>query len=412
MRFLLSKAKQNSTPTIRLLFLLGFFGELVVSTHAATASVRGKTESQGNLGRASEDGQSSPVRPGGGGMMMGGVMKGGGMMMNGNKKKRQIFYGDAIPFGSNGNIRTLADLEYSDGTKDKAKKNEGEIKDVVIHSVGVEFPCTAFQGLPVSPISDGLWDIRNSEGETVIPLAGYEYELFFPQQVQNLLPFQHVGVNWNPEGHPPPFVYMVPHMDFHFYTISSERRNLCVLPPLIDDVCPLEGVPPIANVDCASLEFLMVEPPADQFPPGYILVPGPAEPGMGNHLIPVTSSEFQEGGSFTHTWIYGVEGGNLSFWEPMITVEYLEWLASLNPNEEAPPEDPNGGIISFADHENTMVHVPIPLPSATPQGGMYPSAYKIHYHRDTSMYHILLVDFVELPTSSLVLDLPCPSGLI
>ena len=42
---------------------------------------------------------------------------------------------------------------------------------------------------------------------------------------QNPTPYQFVELNWNPQGHEPPGIYDLPHFDFHFYTISLEKRN-------------------------------------------------------------------------------------------------------------------------------------------------------------------------------------------
>ncbi|MGH8662238.1 MAG: hypothetical protein ACREUB_10830 [Burkholderiales bacterium] len=39
---------------------------------------------------------------------------------------------------------------------------------------------------------------------------------------------------------------------------------------------------------------------------------------MGNHLIDPTSPEFK-GKKFTRSWIYGVYGGRVTFYEEMVT---------------------------------------------------------------------------------------------
>ena len=37
-------------------------------------------------------------------------------------------------------------------------------------------------------------------------------------------PFDHIGLNWNPNGHEPEHVFDVPHFDIHFYMISLENQ--------------------------------------------------------------------------------------------------------------------------------------------------------------------------------------------
>ena len=46
-------------------------------------------------------------------------------------------------------------------------------------------------------------------------------------------------------------------------------------------------------------------------------------PAMGNHLIDVTGHEFQ-GMPFTRSWIYGVYGGRVIFYEEMVALDYLQ----------------------------------------------------------------------------------------
>jgi hypothetical protein len=43
---------------------------------------------------------------------------------------------------------------------------------------------------------------------------------------------------------------------------------------------------------------------------------------MGNHLIDLTGPEFNKQ-PFTRTWIYGVYGGTVTFYEEMVTHSFL-----------------------------------------------------------------------------------------
>ena len=312
-------------------------------------------------------------------------------MMKMKMTKTKLYTGDSIPIG-NGELYTVSVIEG---------------KEPVL--VGVAFSGASLENLPTAP-SDGLRDIQNTAGETVILVAGHEFTLTYPRQVLDAVsPLEHTVVNWNPNGHPPPFVYTIPHLDFHFYAYSAERRERCVKTPRWEDLCPIDEDPGFVNVDCAGLAFLTEPLPGDMEPPGYILVPGPAEAAMGNHLIPVTSAEFN-GGDFTHTWIYGVEGGNITFFEPMITIPYLAWLTKVATGDVVDPQDPNQGTIAVSDDGFVVVEVAIAFPMAYPEAGMYPTSYVMAYDLVSDEYTVAMTGFEYFPQSTSVKNVPCPDG--
>jgi hypothetical protein len=45
---------------------------------------------------------------------------------------------------------------------------------------------------------------------------------------------------------------------------------------------------------------------------------------MGNHLLDSQSPEIKDSLPFTRTFIYGAYEGRLIFWEPMITLDFLQ----------------------------------------------------------------------------------------
>ena len=45
---------------------------------------------------------------------------------------------------------------------------------------------------------------------------------------------------------------------------------------------------------------------------------------MGNHLLDSRSPELKDSLPFTTTFIYGACEGELIFWEPMITLDFLQ----------------------------------------------------------------------------------------
>jgi hypothetical protein len=179
-------------------------------------------------------------------------------------------------------------------------------------------------------------------------------------------------VNWNPHGHIPPGVFDVPHYDFHFYIIDEATRAT-IKAPAASEMCVLNAGPPaqLAPVDCETFALLTAPLPADQMPPDYIR-PGAVEPGMGDHLLDPYGSGLN-GNAFDHTFIFGAAAGNLIFFEPMITVAYLE----TKPNQ----------------------CFPIRVPEALPAAAWAPSQYCIKYHPGRDEYTVSLEHFVYLVAS-------------
>ena len=118
-------------------------------------------------------------------------------------------------------------------------------------------------------------------------------------------PFNHVSMHWNPNGHEPENIYTLPHFDFHFYTTTPEE------------------VLEIGTYEQDSVRFKNT-PSAEYYPAQYVN-PGAATsvPQMGAHYVDVTSGEFQ-GKTFTETFIFGSFDGKMTFYEPMITLDFLK----------------------------------------------------------------------------------------
>ncbi len=236
--------------------------------------------------------------------------------------------------------------------------------------VGIYFSAGALSGLPEAP-SDGHWDVLDAAGSVVIPCCGVEYVLEFPHSI-NTTALKFLVVNWNLYGHPPAHVYDVPHFDFHFYSISNEER-MTATAATAETMCSIPNPPDVGGehpvlVACDTLARLTMPLPEDQLPPGYISV-GEVAPGMGDHLINPQASEMA-GMPFTYTWIYGASEGRLIFYEPMITLAYLE-----------------------EKHEEDCTQ--IAMPQAQPEPGYYPSQYCIRYFSDQDAYAVTLESFVE-----------------
>jgi hypothetical protein len=155
--------------------------------------------------------------------------------------------------------------------------------------------------------------------------------------------YTHALFDWNPQGHEPPGVYDLPHFDFHFYIIPNEDRlSIPFIPPLTTD---------------APVDPMYV-------PAGYVM-DAVTIPEMGTHWVDLDSPEWN-GETFTKTFIWGSYQGMFSFWEPMITLNYL----NTQPNET----------------------IPLKQPSAFQKSGWYPMSYSITYSMMPDQYTIALTD--------------------
>lgn len=198
-------------------------------------------------------------------------------------------------------------------------------------ALGVEIPAKAFANLPAAV------SVLNLE---------------FPSEAR-VTPFQYLGFDWNPQGHEPAGLYTKPHFDFHFYLQTPEETR-AIKPG------------PCQGVDCADLKRAMKDVPARYMPAGYKNV-GAVAPMMGNHLIDPASGEFNHQ-PFTRTFIYGSYDGKITFYEPMLTLQYMQ----SQPNE----------------------YVDFKLPTAYAQSGYYPTRYAVRYDADNGVYRISLERFV------------------
>ena len=195
--------------------------------------------------------------------------------------------------------------------------------------IGFELTDSVLMGLP----ADG-------ENSYIIPLH---------QKAGTVTPFDHLELDWNPQGHPPPGIYTFPHFDFHFYKISLAAQM---------------AIP----ADDATTHYLFANyPPLGYIPAGY--APGPAGvPQMGLHWLDVLAPEFN-GGHFTKTFIYGSYNGAVTFYEPMVTKAFIEATSYSS----APIRQP----IHFA-----------------PANTYYPTQYNVYRNASNGNYYVSLTGFV------------------
>jgi len=145
--------------------------------------------------------------------------------------------------------------------------------------------------------------------------------------------FNHVGLGWNPIGHEPEPIYGKPHFDFHFYIMTPQQ---------------VDAIPPY-EVDSAKFKNW----PAPEYFPATYFNAGGGVPKMGAHWVDLTSGEFN-GQPFTQTFIYGGYDGKVTFYEPMITLEFLK--------------------------NNSNYERAIPQPAKVQKAGWYPTKMKVLKH--------------------------------
>jgi len=225
-----------------------------------------------------------------------------------------IFYGESIPVG-NGTARSWVTLDAAGNPT----------------AVGVHLSKEALNGLPEPAMDDPM-----------MGMVYYEVEL--PTEAKAKTPFHHIGVDWNPMGHPPA-LYQLPHFDAHFYMITPTLQQQ------------------IGNE--VSDTKILVAPEAKYLPADYIDVQVNV-PLMGKHWIDKFSPELN-GQQFTHTFIYGSYDGEVAFLEPMFTKAYL----LSQPNDTFPIKQP-------ADFQR--------------RGLYYPTTYTIRYDSEAEVYEISLND--------------------
>lgn len=252
----------------------------------------------------------------------------------------RIHYGEPVNVG-NGSARTYLAFDAA-GTP---------------MELGVLMSPGFFDGLPSEHSRSGRCFDLNGNGridERGECQGDYEYRLALPPLAAQRpgVPIRWVAINWEPHGHVPPGVYDLPHFDFHFYIASEESVQAIGV-----GTCGI-------FMDCAHFARATQAVPAKYVDHRHASV-GAAVAMMGNHLIDTTAPEFAKPPrKFTHTWIFGAYDGRITFYEPMITREFL----MSRPNTCAAIKQPNAWQIA----------------------GYYPTRYCIRYHQGADKYTVSL----------------------
>jgi hypothetical protein len=184
----------------------------------------------------------------------------------------------------------------------------GETTGDAIVAFGATVPIGAVENAP--PDAPMAWPPASA---AVIPL---------PEAVSSATGFKVMTVFWEPHGHPPG-PYLVPHFDFHFYTISADE---------------------LGAIDCADSTKPARLPSAYELPdvsiPQLGTLLGLCVPTMGMHSLP--GAELHAATPFQKTMIVGYYGGRPIFVEPMITRAALLERRSFSLDIPDVPDRPTG----------------------------------------------------------------------
>lgn len=232
-------------------------------------------------------------------------------------------------------------------------------------AVGLVMTEDVLEGLPYDPPTAGLWCYdKDGDGE-IDPMhecaGGYEDALHLGERFRTEVdsPFTYVLTNWNPMGHMPPGVYDKPHFDVHFYLNDNEER-LAIRPGPCNVLVHCDDYPKGKNL-----------PDERYLHPDFADLDA-VEPAMGNHLVDTTAPE-HHGEPFTHTFIYGIWDGEVTFYEPMVTHAWYQ------------------GLVDGTIEDSCF---PIKQPQAFQRSGWYPTSYCIEFRENRHELTTSLQDFV------------------
>jgi hypothetical protein len=191
-------------------------------------------------------------------------------------------------------------------------------------------------------------DREKAESMTI----GVAIPLSLPAEVVEQTLFDHIQIDFMNEGHTPgPF--LVPHFDFHFYTVTSDE---------------------ILAVDCVDEPM----PDESRMPAPYIIPDtaidptGTCVPAMGVHAINPTSPELapESTTAFTEHFILGYHNGEMTFIEPMIAQSVLAAGTELSGD--------------------------VPRPATYGKTTLYPATWSLALSADGTEYEVSFSDFSEI----------------
>lgn len=161
---------------------------------------------------------------------------------------------------------------------------------------------------------------------------------------------------WEATGHPPG-PYLVPHFDFHFYTVTPDEQAA------ID--CADTSKPSVLPAGYALLDLTLPPPMAKMT--GVSTLVGLCVPQMGMHSLP--AAEMQDTIPFRGTMVIGYYHSKPVFIEPMLTSALL-----------------------LEKHAFTL-----PVPGIPGIGGASPRTFRADYDAQQQAYHFVFAGFAPAP---------------
>ncbi|MBS1903830.1 MAG: DUF5602 domain-containing protein [Bacteroidetes bacterium] len=190
-----------------------------------------------------------------------------------------------------------------------------------------------------APISIGV--TFSEAAFNTLPKTDTSLTLMFPMTMgmgmMTATPFDHVDIDWVPEGDPEP-PYDSAHLDCHFDMTSMQ------------DMMGFH----------AGRDSMGMDP---KYMPGGYMCDSMVEEMMGVHWMDTTATEFH-GGRFQHTMVFGSYHGTMAFLEPMCAGSFLK----TKPNA------------SFDVRQ----------PSQYQRSGYFPTKYSVKYDATAKTYTISL----------------------
>jgi hypothetical protein len=164
------------------------------------------------------------------------------------------------------------------------------------------------------PVSIGL--TINAAAISSLPASDTMFMIMFPSMSKSGMsmmmptPFDHIEMDWAPNGDSGSTVFNHAHLDCHFFTISSTTQMGIMM----------------------GMDSIMI--PANYMPQNCIS-DSIDEANMGMHVYDTLSSEYH-GTPFDHTFNYGFYQGNMTFIETMCAKSFLDTKASYSGNISQP----------------------------------------------------------------------------
>jgi hypothetical protein len=193
------------------------------------------------------------------------------------------------------------------------------------------------------------------------PMFGISFALPLPNEGNAKLPYKHITLDWNKNGHEPNHIYGVGHFDAHFYLITeTEKQAIRLDNPA--DTAKMYKDPAASDIPSDYTGYANI--------PGIGVIPIGGAPMMGWHFSDSTDMTNHGHQSFTHVFIYGFHNGKMNFLEPMITHAFIDSKADVTANIKQPQTYLNSG-------------------------NYWPTKYRIYYDNATHQHRIEMNTMVQ-----------------